>query len=97
MGLRYEQVINRLIPADDLHYDASQRRYASISPAEVEEIIVQCRQNGLTDDALIEKYVRWCGVVRVSQILCRLFRNGSLQITGFVGNEPQFAPRERTP
>jgi hypothetical protein len=97
MGARYTQLINRLIAADDLHYDANERRYISVSPEEVQEITAQCRHNGITDDALINKYVQWFGEVRIGQILHRSFLNGHARITGFDGNEPRFAPMERTP
>lgn len=94
--MSYEQLINRIIAADDLHYDESQRRYVSMSPEEVREIVARCRRNGLSDDDLINKYVRWCGELRVGQILHRSFLNGNLRITGFDGEEPRFSPTERT-
>jgi len=39
--MKYEQIINRLIPADDLHWDDQQRRFASLSHDEVDEIVAK--------------------------------------------------------
>ena len=96
MGAHYDQVINRLVAADDLHYDENERRYVSVSAEEVQEITTQCRQIGITDDALINKYVQWFGRVRIGQILHRSFLNGRLRITGFDEDEPRFAPMDGT-
>lgn len=92
--MKYQQIINRLIAADDLHYDADEGRYVSLSVEEVNAIIKRCQELGISDCAQITKTVAWCGYVRVGQILERSFMAGRLTIQGFSGIEPCFAPRE---
>lgn len=91
--MHYAKVINRLIAADDLHYDPEQRKYVSLSSEEMDEIIKRCQELGITDDEEVKKVVAWCSYVRVGQILQRSFMAGRLRITGFSGIEPIFTPR----
>lgn len=90
--MHYAKIINRLIAADDLHYDPQQRKYVSLSSEEMDEIIKKCLELGINDDE-IKKVVAWCSYVRVGQILQRSFLAGRLKITGFSGIEPLFTPR----
>ena len=91
--VKYPQMINRLIAADDLHYDPDERRLVSLSSEEVDDIIRRCHELGITDCDQIKKTVAWCGFVRVGWLLQRSFMEGRLTITGFSGTEPCFAPR----
>lgn len=88
----YQQLINRIIAADDLHYDASQNRYVSLSEKEVDDIIRKCVENGIKDAARIQQVVAWCGTLRVGQLLYRSFMTGQVRVTGIRDNEPLFAP-----
>lgn len=90
--MKYKQLVNRLIAADDLHYDKEQRRFFALSQKEVNAIIVQCAENGITEHDHIKKVVNWCSSVRVSQLLHSSFMSGRLRIAGFSGDEPLFSP-----
>jgi hypothetical protein len=94
--MNYKTLINRILAADDLHYDEREKRYVSIAPDEVEKIAAKCRKRGLTDDDLIKQYVRWYAEVRVGLLLHRSFLRGHIRITGFDGGQPRFAPRSMT-
>lgn len=91
--MKYHQIINRLIAADDLHYDADEGRYVSLSNEQVNAIIRRCQELGINDCKRITKTVAWVGYVRVGQILERSFMAGRIKITGFNGSDPCFAPR----
>jgi|688.fasta_scaffold105639_3 hypothetical protein len=91
--MNQSRIINVLIAADDLHYDADEGRYVSLSRDEVDGIIHKCADLGIDDCAQISKIITWCGYIRVGQILERSFMAGRLTIQGFSGIEPRFAPR----
>jgi hypothetical protein len=81
--MQYKHIINNLIPADDLHWDEEEKRYASLSGEETQEIINKCIEIGLVDFPDIYKFVQWCGYVRIGQILFKNFLSGSLKVNGF--------------
>lgn len=95
--MKYQQLINRIIAADDLHYDAEERRFVSLSQEEVQEVVKQCQDNGMTDHAQIKQTVQWCGFVRVGEILYRSFLSGRLKINGFSNGDPLFSPMGDAP
>ena len=76
--MQYKHIINNIIPADDLHWDEDEKRYASLSGDETQEIISKCIEAGMTDLGDVYKFVQWCGYVRVGQILMKNFLSGSL-------------------
>jgi hypothetical protein len=93
----YEQLINRLIPADDLHYDKEQRRFFALSPQEARQIAIQCAENGITDPAEVHKVLKWVTFVRIGEILRRSFMSGRVRIVGFKDDDPLFAPLTESP
>lgn len=93
----YREIINRLIAADDLHYDPRQRRFVSLSDEQVDAITKQCDASGITDQEQVNKVVAWAGSVRVGELVCRAFLAGRLRVTGFSGAEPRFIPVEPSP
>ena len=95
--MNYQQIINRLIAADDLHYDAEERRFVSLSQEQVQAIVKQCQDIGMTDHGLITQTVQWCGTVRVGEILYRSFLSGRLKIHGFSDGAPLFSPMGDAP
>jgi len=93
MPFMYKDIINNLIPADDLHWDDEENKYVSLSPEETKEIISACIRNGMTELDDVFKVVTWCGTIRVGQILWKNFIQGSIDITGFdKSGEPFFFP-----
>jgi hypothetical protein len=93
----YEQLINRLIPADDLHYDKEQRRFFALPPQETRQIAIQCAENGVTDPAEVHKVLKWVTTVRIGEILHRSFMSGRVRIVGFKDDDPLFAPLTEAP
>lgn len=90
----YKQLINNIIPADDLHWCEEEGKYVSLSKQEMDDIITTCIEQGMTDLQDVFKFVQWCGNVRVAQILWKNFLSGSLRITGFdEDDEPRFTMR----
>lgn len=95
--MNYKTMINRILAADDLHYDERERRYVSIAPDEVEKVVAKCRANGLTDVDLINNYIRWYAELRVGLLLHRSFLRGQIRVAGFDAGQPRFAPLEQAP
>jgi hypothetical protein len=93
--MQYKDVLNNLIPADDLHWDDEEKRYVSLSMDETQEIISKCLENGMKDFEDVHKFVQWCGYVRVGQILMKNFISGSLTVSGFDKQDsPYFCPKK---
>lgn len=93
--MQYKDIINNLIPADDLHWDEGENRYASLSGEETQEIIAKCIEVGMTDFDEMYKFVQWCGYVRIGQILMKNFMLGSLRVSGFDHEGmPYFGPNK---
>lgn len=94
MARMYKDIINNVIPADDLHWDEQEKKYVSLSENETKEIINACIAQGITELDDVFGIVSWCGAIRVGQILWKNFLLGSVKITGFNGEEPLFAARK---
>lgn len=93
--MHYKEIINNLIPADDLHWDEEEGKYVSLSGEETQDIIQKCLENGMTDFEDVYKFVQWCGYVRVGQILMKNFLSGSLNVKGFDSEDaPYFSPKD---
>jgi hypothetical protein len=91
----YKDLINNIIPADDLHWDEIEKRYVSLSAEETQEIILACMNQGINDLKKIYKVVSWCGEIRVGQLLWKNFLSGCVEISGFDSSgEPIFSPNK---
>ena len=90
----YKNIINKVIPADDLHWDSSENKYVSLSEEETREITMACVRQGITEIDEVFAVVSWCGAIRVGNILWKNFLNGSVNINGFDGVEPLFSARK---
>lgn len=91
----YKHVLNNLIPADDLHWCEEEERYVSLSREEIDEVIATCVNQGINELEDIFKVIKWCGNVRIGEILWRNFLSGGVNITGFdADEEPLFSPRK---
>lgn len=94
--MAYNEMINNLIPADDLHWCEEERKYVSLSGEEINEIILHCVERGIEDLDDIHRVIKWCGTVRVGQLLWKNFLLDSIEIVGFDKNgEPRFAPNRK--
>lgn len=90
----YKDIINNVIPADDLHWDPVENKYVSLSEEETKDIINACIQQGITELDEVFAVVSWCGNIRVGHILWKNFLGGSVKISGFDGGEPLFSARK---
>jgi hypothetical protein len=87
------KIVNKIIPADDLHWCEEENRYVSLSDEEINSIIMTCVKQDITEEKYIYKIVKWAGQVRVGNILLNNFLNDRIKITGFDGEEPFFNPK----
>lgn len=81
-------VINKLIPADDLHWSDSDG-FTMVSIEEVEKIIQVGYDNDMDEDEIL-KMLRWSENVRAGQLLYKNVMSGGLRMS-FDGDEPIFA------
>lgn len=81
-------VINKLIPADDLHWSDSDG-FTMISIEEVKDIIQVGYDNDMNEDEIL-KMLRWSENVRAGQLLYKNVMSGGLRMR-FDGDEPIFA------
>ena len=83
-------VINKLIPADQLHWSEEERAYLPISMQEVNKISSLC--GGLTHEqtvAVVMDYQEY----KVGHLLWRNFMDGKIKISGVDQNgKPLFVP-----
>lgn len=92
----YKKIINNLIPADDLHWCEEEGKYVSLSSEETTEIIARCMEQGMTSLEDVYKFVSWCGVVRVGELLWKNYLGGGLRVIGFdENNEPIFTTEDQ--
>ena len=89
--MSYNKFINNLIPADDLHWCKEESKYVALSEEETNEIILRCMEQGMSQLEEIHKFVTWCGLVRVGELLWKNYLDGHLDVVGFdERNEPIF-------
>lgn len=85
-------VLNRMIPADDLHW-VPDEGFVLLSIEEIDDIIRVGRDQDMTEDDIF-KMVRWCESVRAGQVLCKNVMSGGIRIHHFDNNEPVFVRNE---
>lgn len=88
--MKYKDLINRLIPADDLHWCEEDQRYVAISMEDVDKIILNCIDNGITDMDEVIKAIRWAEMVNVGGILLKNLLCDRISIVGFDKEDPIF-------
>lgn len=93
--MKHDNVINKIIPADDLHWCEEDQKYTSLSMEELDSIIINCVDQGITNLEEISKVVTWAGFVKVGNLLLKNFLTNRLAITGFDSDdEPLFGAKE---
>lgn len=75
-----KDVINKIIPADDLYWDDYENKYIALNNDEIDDIICKCFDNAITEETSIMKVLNWCTSVRVGQLLMKNFLAGSIAI-----------------
>lgn len=92
-----KDVINTLIPADDLHWCEEEGQYTLLSMGEIDDILKACAEQGMTEEHMedVMKVVRWCENIRAGQLLWKNFVAGGIGIYDFDDqNEPIFGKYE---
>lgn len=89
----YQKIINKIIPADDLHWCEEEKRYIPISMEDIDKIIINCVNQGITDMDDIIKVIRWAEVVNVGNILLKNLLSDKVAVIGFDENEPLFGEK----
>lgn len=60
--MKLGNVINNLIPADDLHWNDYDQKYCAISEQDMDRIILTCHENGTSEEimqALVQSFVEY--------------------------------------
>jgi len=83
-----KDVLNKMIPADDLHWVADEG-FVLLSLEEIEEIIQTGKAQDMSEDDII-KTVRWCESIRTGQVLWKNILAGGIRIHHFENDEPIF-------
>jgi hypothetical protein len=89
----YQKIINKIIPADDLHWCEEEKRYIPISMEDIDKIIINCANQGITDMDDIIKVIRWAEVVNIGNILLKNLLSDKVAVIGFDENEPLFGEK----
>lgn len=87
-----KDVVNKLIPADDLYWDDTESKYIALSPEEIDSLISAAIDNGFTEENDTMSILNWATSVKVGELLLKNFMRGGLTISGIDDSgEPIFA------
>lgn len=85
--------LNRLVPADEMHWDEDSNSYQVLSKLQIDNIIKACMSVGMEDPKNILKVVREYERVRCGELLFEQFFSGRIGICGFdEAGSPIFDP-----
>jgi uncharacterized protein YaiL (DUF2058 family) len=73
-------IINNLIPADDLYWNKEENKFLALSNKKIEKIVIRCCEQKNLSLSEIQKIVEWSSQIRVAQLLLKGFLNGNLSI-----------------
>jgi len=91
----YKDIVNSLLPADDLHWCEEDKKYISLSKEEIDEIVSSCWKQGIKELKDVYKVIEWCGRMRVGNLLWKNFVSGAILISFLDENgEPNFTTRK---
>lgn len=85
-------IINKLIPADDLHWIDGEG-FTLLSSGEITNIIQTCYKHDMPEDDIF-KTVQWCESTRANEILWKNVMSGGIRIHSFEDNNPVFVKNE---
>ena len=85
-----ENIINKLIAADDLHWCSADKKYTTISEEETDKIIRSAYLNNIFEIEDIMKLIEWAILVRTGNILLNYVLSDKINIVGFEDKEPVF-------
>ncbi len=86
-----KDILNKMLPADDLYWDDLEQKYIALSPDEISDIIAACLDNAMEEESEIMSVLNWCTHVRIGELLMKQFINNNIAIVGIDENgEPIF-------
>lgn len=89
-----EDIINKIIPADDLHWCEQEKKYTSLSMEDLDSIVFRCVNQNITNLEDIMKVTNWAVLVKIGDLLLKNFLDDKIQISGFDNNgEPMFGAK----
>lgn len=89
-----EDIINKIIPADDLYWCEAEKKYTSLSMEDLDSLVARCVSQNITDIDEIMKVTNWAVLIKVGDILLKNFLDDKIRITGFDNNnEPMFGAK----
>ena len=77
-----KDILNKIIPADDLYWDRIEKKYIALSEDEIHNTMLCCINNNITDESDIVKVLNWCTNVRVGELLMKGILAGRISIIG---------------
>lgn len=86
-------VLNKMIPADDLHWSGEEDGFTLLNLDEIDDIIRLCKSQDMEEDNIL-KVIRWCESVRAGQLLAKNVMSGGIRIHSFDGDQPIFVKNE---
>lgn len=88
-------VVNKLIPADDLHWSETDGKYVILSGDEIDGILIACCENGIEDFDEMMKMIRWAEQIRTGNKLLDQFIKKNLAVTKIEPDgEPHFVRKD---
>lgn len=91
MEYQQKDIINKLLPADDLYWSEEEGKYIALSPDEIDDIVHKAFDNGFTEEDEIIKILSWATTVRVGELLFKNFLKGQIAIRDIAKDgEPMF-------
>lgn len=87
-------VLNKLIPADDLHWSTDEG-FTLLSIDQLDDIIRVGESQQMDEDDIL-KMVRWCESVKAGEVLYKNVISGSIRIHHFENDEPVFVKNENS-
>lgn len=88
-----ENIINKLIAADDLYWCSADKKYTTISEEEIDKIIKSAYLNNIFEIDDVMKLIEWAILVRTGNILLNYVLSDKINIVGFEDKEPVFGAK----
>lgn len=88
------KILNKIIAADDLHWNDLEGKYTAISPEELDTILKNSIENNITNEDDLFNIVNWATNARVGEILLKNYLEGKIKIFSIDENgEPYFVSK----
>ena len=85
-------IYNKLIAADDLHWNEEEQKYIALSSDEIDKIIMLCQDQDFDFDETY-KAIQWANLSRVGSLLLKNYLSDKIEILGFENEEPFFGEK----